>query len=169
MASYEKFAEVYDTFMQDIPYDKWAEHLKKIWKKYGLEPELVAELGCGTGNMTIRLAKEGYDMIGIDLSEQMLDKAREKTQAEGFDILYLNQDMTEFELYGTVQSIICLCDSINYITERDELLEVFRLVNNYLDPKGLFIFDINTVYKFREILANNSFCETTENSAYTWE
>ena len=169
MASYEKFAEVYDTFMQNIPYDKWTEHLKKIWKKYGLEPELVAELGCGTGNMTIRLAKDGYDMIGIDLSEQMLDKAREKTQAAGLDILYLNQDMTEFELYGTVQSVICLCDSINYITDKEELLEVFRLVNNYLDPKGLFIFDINTVYKFREVLANNSFCETTENSAYTWE
>jgi SAM-dependent methyltransferase len=130
---------------------------------------IIAELGCGTGNMTIPLSREGYDMIGIDLSPQMLSKAMDKARAEEQDILFLQQDMREFELYGTVDAIISICDSINYITEPNELLEVFKLVNNYLDPGGLFIFDINTIYKFENILAQNSFCETSDSSAYTWE
>ena len=108
-------------------------------------------------------------MIGVDLSEEMLAIASEKAVEKNLDILYLNQDMREFELYGTVDAIVSICDSINYITEPDDLLEVFKLVNNYLDPKGLFVFDINTIYKFEKVLGCNSFCETTENSAYTWE
>jgi hypothetical protein len=96
----------------------------------------------------------------------MLNKARDKSPES---ILYLNQDMREFELFGTVDSIVCLCDSINYITDSEDLLTVFKLVNNYLDPKGLFIFDINTIHKFRDVLADNCFCETTDTSAYTWE
>ncbi len=166
MADYEGFAEVYDTFMQDTPYDEWTAYIERIWQHFGLKPRLVCDLACGTGNMTTRLAAKGYDMIGIDLSDSMLSKAREKS---GEDILYLNQDMREFELFGTVDSIICLCDSINYITDKEDLLTVFKLANNYLDPKGLFIFDINTIHKFKDVLADNSFCETTENSAYTWE
>lgn len=170
MSSYESFSEVYDTFMEDTPYDEWLEQIEKVWDKYNLKPKLVLDLACGTGNMTLRLAKKGYDMTGVDLSEQMLSKAMEKAEEEKIEnILFLNQDMREFELYGTVDSIICLCDSINYILEEDELLQVFKLVNNYLDPKGLFIFDINTIYKFKNILGENNFCESTENSAYTWE
>ena len=170
MSAYESFAEVYDTFMEDTPYDRWTEYLKEIFKKHDLvnNTNIIAELGCGTGNMTQRLAQNGFDMIGIDISESMLAKAREKTDS-GLNILYLNQDMREFELYGTVDAVVSLCDSINYITEEEDLLSVFKLVNNYLEPKGLFVFDINTIYKFREILGCNSFCETTENSAYTWE
>lgn len=166
MADYEGFAEVYDTFMQDTPYDEWTSYIERIWEHFGLKPKLVCDLACGTGSITTRLAKRGYDMIGIDLSSAMLTKAREKSPES---ILYLNQDMREFELFGTVDSIVCLCDSLNYITEKEDLLQVFRLVNNYLDPKGLFIFDLNTIHKFRNILADNCFCETTENSAYTWE
>ncbi len=97
----------------------------------------------------------------------MLAKAKEKSTKE--NILYLQQDMREFELYGTVDCILSICDSINYILEEEELLQVFKLVNNYLEPKGLFIFDINTTYKFKNILASNSFSETTEDSAYTLE
>lgn len=170
MSAYEGFAEVYDTFMEDTPYDLWTEYLIEIFKKHSLNnnTNIIAELGCGTGNMTQRLAGKGFDMIGIDISESMLAKAREKTSSD-LNILYLNQDMREFELYGTADAIISMCDSINYITEEKELLEVFKLVNNYLEPKGLFVFDINTIYKFRDILGDNSFCETTEDSAYTWE
>ena len=170
MSAYEGFAEVYDIFMEDTPYDRWTEYLKEIFKKHGLisNTNIIAELGCGTGNMTRRLARNGFDMIGIDISENMLTKARENTESD-LNILYLNQDMREFELYGTVDAIVSLCDSINYITDEKELLQVFRLVNNYLEPKGLFVFDINTIYKFREILGDNSFCETTEDAAYTWE
>ena len=169
MSIYENFAEVYDTFMEDTPYEEWIIYIKKIWEKFGLKPNLIAELGCGTGNITIPLSKNGYELIGIDASFQMLSKAREKSIKENLNILYLEQDMREFELYGTVDCILSICDSINYILEEDELLQVFKLVNNYLDPKGLFIFDINTIYKFENILSDNTFSQTTETSAYTLE
>lgn len=167
MASYNSFSRVYDLFMSDTPYDEWLKYIQEIWKRNGQSPKMVLDLGCGTGNMTQALSDMGFEMIGVDLSEEMLSVARGK-DTEG-KILYLNQDMTEFELYGTVDSIICLCDSINYILEYEELVEVFKLVNNYLEPKGIFIFDINTPYKFREILGDNSFSQTTEDAAYTWE
>ena len=172
MSSYESFAKVYDTFMSNVPYDKWITYIKKIWKKFDLQPKLILDLACGTGNISYRLAKDGYEMIGVDLSEDMLEEAMEKNALLPRDakpVLYLNQDMREFELYGTIDCVLCLCDSINYIVEPDDLLQVFRLVNNYLEPGGLFIFDINTIYKFKYILADNSYGETTENAAYTWE
>ena len=146
MDAYTSFAAVYDTFMVNIPYEEWAAYVIELLKEYRIENGLVLDLGCGTGNMTELLAKVGYDMIGVDNAEEMLEIAMEKRQESGYDILYLLQDMREFELYGTVKAIISICDSINYITEEEELLEVFRLVNNYLDPQGVFIFDFNTVY-----------------------
>lgn len=169
MSIYENFAEVYDTFMENIPYEEWLIYIEKIWAKFNIKPKLIADLGCGTGNITIPLAKKGYELIGIDNSFQMLAKAREKSIKENLNILYLEQDMREFELYGTVDCIISICDSINYILEENELLQVFKWVNNYLEPKGLFIFDINTIYKFENILSDNSFSQTNENSAYTLE
>ncbi len=169
MEAYKGFASIYDIFMEDTDYDGWVRYLHCIWDRYGLKPELIADIGCGTGNMTQRLAQEGYDMIGIDLSEDMLTIARQKAEEAGLDILYLMQDMRQFELYGTVQCIISLYDSLNYITEEEELLQVFRLVNNYLHPGGLFIFDLNTEYKFKNVLGDNTYAETTENAAYIWE
>lgn len=169
--AYESFAKVYDMFMEDTPYDRWTEYIKEIFKRHGLinSTNIIADLGCGTGNMTERLSENGFDMIGIDSSEEMLAIALEKAKEKNLDILYLNQDMREFELYGTVDAIVSTCDSINYVTESDDLLNVFKLVNNYLEPNGLFVFDINTIYKFEKILGGNSFCETTEGSAYTCE
>ena len=143
---------VYDTFMDNIPYEEWEKYLKSLLYEYGVREGLVLELGCGTGNMTEILAQSGYDMIGVDNAEEMLEIAIEKRMKSGLDILYLQQDMREFELYGTVKAIVSVCDSVNYILEEEELEEVFRLVNNYLDPGGVFIFDFNTVYKYREIL-----------------
>ncbi len=169
MSIYENFAEVYDTFMENIPYEDWLIYIEKIWDKFNLKPKLIADLGCGTGNIAIPLAKKGYELIGIDASYQMLAKAREKSIKENVNILYLQQDMREFELYGTVDCILSICDSINYILEENELLQVFKWVNNYLEPKGLFIFDINTIYKFENVLSDNNFSQTTENSAYTLE
>lgn len=168
MSCYNNFAKVYDTFMADVPYDKWTEYILNIFEKHSLPKTtgILCELGCGTGNMTTRLSDKGFDMIGIDISEDMLIEARNKSDSS---ILYLEQDMTEFELYGTVDGIVSFCDSINYITEEDELLQLFKLVNNYLDIKGLFVFDINTIYKFQNVLSDNCFCQTTDDSAYTWE
>ena len=119
--------------------------------------------------MTEILAEAGYDMIGVDNSEDMLEIAMEKKEKSGHDILYLLQDMREFELYGTVKAVVSICDSVNYITEEEELLEVFRLVNNYLDPKGIFIFDFNTEYKYREILGDSTIAENREECSFIWE
>ena len=119
--------------------------------------------------MTEILAEDGYDMIGIDNSEDMLEMAMEKKVESGHDILYLLQDMREFELYGTVNAVVSICDSVNYITEEEELVEVFRLVNNYLDPKGIFIFDFNTEYKYREILGDCTIAENREECSFIWD
>lgn len=169
MSIYENFASVYDIFMDDIPYKKWICYLESIFEKFNVKPNLILDLCCGTGNISTEMAKKGYDLIGIDNSFQMLTIAKEKAYSKNLNILYLQQDMREFELYGTVDCVISICDSVNYILEKKELLQVFKLVNNYLNPGGLFIFDINTIYKFENILSNNTFSCTTENSAYTLE
>ena len=169
MDAYTSFAAVYDTFMDNIPYEEWAAYVIGLLKEYRIENGLVLDLGCGTGNMTELLAKAGYDMIGVDNAEEMLEIAMEKRQESGYDILYLLQDMREFELYGTVKAIISICDSINYITEEEELLEVFQLVNNYLDPKGAFIFDFNTVYKYKEVMGNQTIAEDREDCSFIWD
>lgn len=167
--SYESFAGVYDLFMDNIDYPAWCTYLTGILKEYGIEDGLIAELGCGTGSMTELLAAEGYDMIGIDNSPDMLEVAQEKRVESGLDILYLMQDMREFELYGTVRAIVSVCDSMNYLTEDGDLEQVFRLANNYLDPGGLFIFDMNTEYKYREMLGDQTIAEERENCSFIWD
>ena len=169
MEQYTNFAKVYDLFMDNVPYDKWVEQIKDILYKENIKDGLICDLGCGTGAITERLANLGYDMIGIDNSYDMLDVAMEKKCASGNDILYLCQDMREFELYGTVRAIISRCDSLNYIRELSELKEVFAWVNNYLDPNGLFIFDMNTEYKYQNILGDNTFAEVREQASFIWE
>ena len=169
MESYGKFALVYDLFMDNIDYVGWAEYITDHLKEHGIEDGLVLELGCGTGTMTGLLAQKGYDMIGVDNSEEMLAEAMEKRVESGQDILYLLQDMQEFELYGTVRAIISVCDSLNYITEKEELLQVFRLVNNYLDPGGLFLFDMNTIHKYRDILGDTTIAENRDEGSFIWD
>lgn len=169
MEAYTGFASVYDTFMDNIPYEEWGEYLKGLLQEYGVTDGIILDLGCGTGNMTEILAGFGYDMIGVDNAEEMLEIAMEKREKSGHDILYLLQDMREFELYGTVKAVVSVCDSINYITEEEDLLEVFRLVNNYLDPGGLFIFDFNTVYKYRELLGDRTIAENREECSFIWD
>ena len=169
MEAYTGFAEVYDTFMDNVPYEEWADYLEDRLKEYGIRDGLVLELGCGTGSMTELLAEKGYDMIGVDNSEDMLEIAMEKRIESGHDILYLLQNMQEFELYGTVSAIVSVCDCVNYVTDKNELQEVFCLVNNYLDPQGIFIFDFNTEYKYREILGNQVIAEDRDECSFIWE
>ena len=169
MNAYTGFARLYETFMDNVPYEEWNEYLIGLLKEYGIEQGLIAELGCGTGTMTRLLARAGYDMIGIDLSEEMLDIARYEHPEDESEILYLHQDMREFELFGTVSAIVSLCDSMNYITSEEDLLQVFRLVNNYLDPNGYFIFDMNTIYKYETQLGDRVIAENRENCSLIWE
>lgn len=169
MEAYGRFAQVYDLFMDNVDYEGWSDCLERRLKAEGICDGLVLELGCGTGTMTGLLAQKGYDMIGVDSSGEMLAEAMEKKVESGLDILYLMQDMREFELYGTVRAVISVCDSLNYITDRDELRQVFRLVNNYLDPGGLFLFDMNTVHKYRDILGDTTIAENREEGSFIWE
>ena len=133
------------------------------------EKNLVVDLGCGTGTLTQMMYDLGYDMIGVDNSGEMLSVAMEKREINGSNILYLLQDMRELELYSTVGTIISVCDSINYILEEDELLTVFELVNNYLYPGGLFLFDFNTVYKYAEVIGDTTIAENREECSFIWE
>ncbi len=166
MDSYTSFAQVYDLFMDNVPYEEWCEYIKDILHQYGIEDGLLLDLGCGTGKMCRIMSQYGFDLIGVDNSIEMLDIAREQNDA---GILYLNQDMREFELYGTVRAVYCACDSVNYILSEEELTLVFRLVNNYLDPRGLFVFDFNPEYKYKELLAENTFAENREDGSFIWE
>lgn len=169
MEAYTSFAEVYDEFMDNVPYEEWADWLEAIFREQGIFEGLVLDLGCGTGSMTEALAERGYDMTGIDVSEEMLEIAMNKREESGHDILYLMQDMREFELYGTVRAVVSVCDSVNYILDKEELEACFRLVNNYLDPGGLFVFDFNTDYKYREIMGQQTIAENREDSSFIWE
>ena len=169
MQAYTGFAAVYDTFMDNIPYEEWCEYLTGLLKEQGIAGGLLLDLGCGTGSLTELLADAGYDMIGVDNSEEMLELAMEKKETSGKDILYLCQDMREFELYGTVAAVVSICDCMNYILEPEDLTEVFRLVNNYLDPGGVFIFDMNTEYKYREIMGDNTIAEDRDDSSFIWD
>ena len=188
MAAYTGFAQVYDLFMDNVPYEEWSEYIISLLKEYGVSEGLVLELVCGTGKMTRLLSNVGYDMIGIDNSEDMLEIAQEyqyqqevknedskcsvgeiQKEPQKKDILYLLQDMQEFELYGTVQAVISVCDSMNYLLDEEDLLQTFRLVNNYLDPNGIFIFDMNTYYKYAELLGEQTIAENREEGSFIWD
>ena len=167
MDSYLSFSYVYDLFMDNVPYDTWAKNARNLLYDYGVKDGVVVDLGCGTGQMTKRLADAGFTMIGMDLSEDMLTIANEKRQPG--DILYTLQDMREFELHGTVKSFVSFCDSLNYIPSEEDLLEVFQRVNHYLEKGGIFLFDMNTPYKYEELLKDNTFAETREEGSFIWE
>lgn len=169
MEAYTSFASVYDTFMDNVPYSEWAQYIRGLLLESGTEDGIVLDLGCGTGSLTELLAGYGYDMIGVDNSEDMLELAMEKRLKSGHDILYLLQDMREFELYGTVRAVVSVCDSLNYITDPEDLVQVFRLVNNYLDPGGVFIFDFNTDYKYRKILGDCTIAEDRGTCSFIWD
>ncbi|MBQ9757076.1 MAG: class I SAM-dependent methyltransferase [Clostridia bacterium] len=165
---YNDFAEVYDR-LQDADYETFCDYYEEIFKKLGKNPELVLDAACGTGNITIPMARRGYDMIGLDLSCEMLNIAKEKAQRAGLDILFLNQDMCEMELYGTVDAILCALDGVNYITDKNDLKKFFSLVHNYLNPGGVFIFDINSVHKLQNILGGNTFVNEEDGIFYVWQ
>lgn len=202
MEAYTDFAYVYDTFMDETPYDKWRDFIVETIEKYGIskpvkrleslqepvsageteafekrqemdslkeERNLILDLGCGTGTLTELLAEKGYDMIGVDSSADMLELAMEKRDSMGHETLYLLQDMRELELYGTVGTVVSVCDSLNYILSEEELLQVFRLVENYLFPEGIFIFDFNTVYKYAEVIGDVTIAENREACSFIWE
>ena len=166
---YDLLAPFYDEVNRDIDYSAWADFIEKIIEReYRMgKPELILDLACGTGRMTRELAARGYDMTGVDNSVEMLDIAR--NYSENYDILWLCQDMCDFELYGTVDVTVSCLDCINHITDYKKLKKCLDLVHNYLIPGGLFIFDINSKYKFENIYKDNSFVMEEKDSFCVWQ
>lgn len=163
MKPYEALAAVYDRLNGDVDYEALADFAAATFARYGVSPELVLDLGCGTGGLTFPLARRGYDMIGVDGSADMLSKAYERRVAENAPgVLFLCQDMRAFELYGTVGAVVSSLDCMNYLTGKGDLEKCFSLVHNYLDPGGVFLFDVNTPYKFRHIYGNEAYVLESE-------
>lgn len=169
MEAYSGFAQVYDFLMKDVDYNRWVDYIEEIYCKEGLNPKTVLELACGTGNITNRLAKRRYNIVGVDISSEMLTFAKSKAHDMGIEVKYLNQDMRELDYNKKLDSILCLCDGFNYILEDDDLLSVFKRVHSLLKEDGLFIFDISSYYKLSEILGNNIYAENFEDVSYIWE
>jgi len=156
--------------MSNAPYAKWAAYIDKLLAQ-NLGPNrsshIVLDMACGTGNITIPLADMGYDMIGVDMSTDMLSQAQAK--ADGRQILFIAQDMRELDLYGTVDAAICVCDGLNYILCETELEAIFKRVRMFLNPGGVFVFDMNTEYKFKEMLGDKSFTTDANGTTYEWD
>lgn len=158
MSQYDKLAPFYDRLNPDVDYDALTTFFCNALKAEGIETgSLILDAACGTGSMTLRMAKAGYDMIGIDLSPEMLCEARDKCADEGIFPLFLLQNLTEFELYGTVKGALCTLDSLNYLTSAGELEKCFSLMHNYIEPGGLFFFDMNTPRKFEQVYGDNAY------------
>jgi SAM-dependent methyltransferase len=165
---YSVIAECYDSLNSHVDYKGWAEGLSRILRSYGVkEGDLVLDLACGTGSVTLPLAELGYDMIGVDMSYEMLGVAMEKKAAS--PILWLCQDMRAFELYGTVAATVCCLDSINYLTGKVGLGKCFSLVHNYLDPDGIFIFDVNTPHKFDTVYSDRHYVLEGDGVTCAWK
>ena len=174
--NYGAISTIYDNINSHIDYSAWADFFERCFDKYlSARPELVLDLACGTGSMTFELAKRGYDMIGVDGSYDMLNVAYDRKYDLDLpnDVLFLLQDMREFELYGTVGAITCCLDSVNYLVGDGELDKCLSLVHNYLDPDGLFLFDINTPHKFKNVYGENTYVYEEEdcgnNSFCVWQ
>ncbi len=170
MEAYEALAAVYDRLNGDVDYGAFATFYEAAFRRAGLTPSLVLDLGCGTGKMTVELARRGYDMIGVDGSADMLSRAFErKSEAGQSGILFLNQDMRDFELYGTVGAVVSTLDCVNYLTGEGDLDRCLALVHNYLDPNGIFLFDVNTPYKFEHVFADNAYILEDEHCFCGWQ
>lgn len=179
MEAYTAFALVYDKFMENVPYDLWGTFLDVVISKYGVsrpfrdaidalesERNLVLDLGCGTGILTKIMYDKGYDLMGVDVSTDMLDEARKILDSE---VLLLCQDMCDLDLYSTVGTIYAACDTINYLLEDEEIEECFGKVANYLYPGGIFVFDINTIHKYQDVIGEATIAENAEDSSFIWE
>lgn len=170
MSGYSVFARYYDELTANIDYKKRAEYFHAIIRKFKTTKEnILLDLACGTGSISEEMAKLGYDVIGVDYSEEMLGMAIEKKFDSGLPIQYLCQDMRNIDMFGTVDVTICALDSINHLGSLDDVRKVFQRVSLFAEPDGLFIFDVNTLYKHREILADNTFTYETDNIYCVWE
>ena len=167
MDAYTSFASVYDLFMDNVPYEEWCAFLCKILAQHGITDGPVLDLGWGTGKMTRLMSEQGYDMTGIDNAAEMLQIAA--MEPGEVPILYLLQDMQDLELDGCVRAVYSVCDCVNYVLDEEELQQAFSRVHEYLEEDGVFIFDVNTSYKYTKLLAENTFAESRDEGSFIWD
>lgn len=169
MSRYGSFAEYYDSLTSNVDYRKTAEYVSDILNENRINKGILLDLACGTGTVSLILAQKGYDVIGVDNSPEMLGEAREKALEAGEDILFLCQDMCSIDLYGTVDCTVCLLDSLNHLESKEELLEAFKRVSLFTVPGGLFVFDVNTEYKHKYVLGDNTFVYDNDDVYCVWQ
>ncbi len=167
---YSSVARFYDILNDGIDYSAWADFIMKTIEKYSAVPvKLALDLGCGTGKMTFALRERGFDMTGIDVSPEMLAEAEKICRRKKIgDVLWLCQDMTDFELYGTVDAAVCCLDGINHLTSAADARKCFSLVHNYLVPGGLFIFDVNSPQKFENVYGERDYILEDDGVLIAW-
>ena len=154
----------------DVDYEKWADYIENLFDKYEKNPNLVCDLACGTGNITLPLAKRGYDMIGVDRSFDMLSIAREKAQDLGLDTMFLEQDLKKLDLYGSCDAFLCMIDGFNYILNPNSLYRIAKRIKTcFLEPDGIFVFDLSSAFKLGNYIGNNTFVHDGEDIFYVWE
>ncbi len=169
MESYSHLAEYYDMLMDDVDYNRWCSFIEEIFQVYNLKPQKILDTACGTGNITIPLAAKGYEMWGVDISEEMLAVAESKARKQKRNIRFLHQDMADLSLNRSFEAVLCMCDGVNYIIEEEDLLQYFESVYRVMTPGGLFVFDISSEYKLSTILGNNTLFQEKDAFCYAWE
>lgn len=165
---YQDFAYYYDRFMKNVNYQKWTDQVEKIFQKYDKRPKFIVDLACGTGGVTNVLAERGYQVVGVDLSEDMLFVAREKARKSGLRVSYVCQDMAELTLHRPVDAILCMCDGFNYILYEKKLKQTMLRIARYLKPGGILVFDISSYYKLSSILGNHTMADDDEQISFIW-
>ena len=169
MASYGDFAYYYDMLTENVDYDKRCEYICGLLADNGVSEGILLDLACGTGTMSLLLAEKGYDVVGVDGSEEMLTQAQEKKMETGADVIFLCQKMEELDLFGTINAAVSTLDSINHVTDKETVKEIFRRVSLFMEDKGIFLFDVNTPYKHREILGDNTFIYDLDEVYCVWQ
>ena len=169
MAGYRDFAFFYDLLMKNADYESRFGYIIGLLAENGIGEGILLDMACGTGTLSKMFAQKGFDVVGIDASEEMLSRAQEKKLEESFDALFLCQKMEELDMFGTVDAAVCTLDSLNHVTEKEKISEIFRRVALFMNDNGLFIFDVNTLYKHRRVLENNAFVFDTENVFCVWQ
>ena len=169
MTSYGDFAYYYDSLTENVDYEERCDYIRGLLAENGIGEGILLDLACGTGTVSLMLSDMGYDVIGVDASEEMLSVAQEKKMESGADVIFLCQRMEELDLFGTINACVSTLDSINHVTNEETVREIFRRVSLFMEDKGIFVFDVNTPYKHREILGDNTFVYDTDEVYCVWQ
>ncbi|WLR44010.1 class I SAM-dependent methyltransferase [Bacillus carboniphilus] len=166
--AYEHFAFLYDKLMVDAPYDLWIEYVESEFENYCEPVQTIVDLGCGTGEISLRLMEKGFDVLGVDLSSEMLTVAKEKATKKGMNLPLLQQNMTDLNVMKQVDAVLILCDSLNYLENQEQVIQTFSSVYKSLRPGGLFVFDVHSIYKMENVFNQSPFVSTNQGISYIW-